>query len=51
MTELVPSFLAKLNRAEKHLADLDQAISEYGSLAEGSRPYTLRKRIEGHDKR
>lgn len=51
MAELVPSYLAKLNRAEKHLADLDEAISAYSNPADGSRPYTVRKRIEGHGQR
>jgi hypothetical protein len=51
MSELVPSFLSKLDRSEKHLADLDAAIGDYGSASGRSRPYTVSKRIEGHDKR
>lgn len=41
---LVPSFIAKLSRAEKHLADLQVAIHEYG--AGPPHPYAVRKRIE-----
>ncbi len=49
MTELVPSFLSKLERAEKHLADLDDAVAAYGG-SDGSRPYTVRDGIEGERK-
>jgi hypothetical protein len=43
MTAIVPSFLAKLARAEKHLADLKTEIDRYA----GSKPYTVRKGVEG----
>jgi hypothetical protein len=51
MPELVPSYLAKLTRAEKHLVELADAIKLYGGSDSASRPYTVRKRIEGKDKR
>lgn len=46
---ITPSFLAKLARAEKHLSDLNGAVRAYG--AELPRPYTVRKGVEGHNKR
>lgn len=51
MADIIPSYLAKLTRAEKHLADLQDAIDAYGGVGTASRPYTLRKRVEGQDKR
>src|SRR5665647_3685417 len=48
MAELVPSFLAKLSRAEKHLADLQAAIDTW---AGPPHPYAVSKRVEGHRKR
>jgi hypothetical protein len=51
MADIIPSYLAKLARAEKHLADLKDAIDVYGGVGTSSHPYTLRKRVEGYDKR
>lgn len=51
MADIIPSYLAKLTRAEKHLIDLKDAIDKYGGTNAASRPYTLRKRIEGHNQR
>jgi hypothetical protein len=51
MADIIPSYLAKLTRAEKHLIDLKDAIDEYGGANAASHPYALRKRVEGHDKR
>lgn len=52
MTAIVPSFVAKLDRAEKHIADLNEAIERYGGTHEdaASRPYTVRARVEGKKK-
>jgi hypothetical protein len=50
-TAIVPSFVAKLNRAEKHLIDLQAALEQYGGTDARTRPYTVRKRIEGKAKR
>jgi hypothetical protein len=43
MSAVVPSYLAKLSRAEKHLIELHEAISKYAA----SQPYTVRQGIEG----
>jgi hypothetical protein len=51
MSAIVPSFLAKLDRAETHLMDLNDAIGRYGTPSDLPHPYTVRKRIEGHNKR
>jgi hypothetical protein len=40
MPEIVPSFLAKLARAEKHLLELEDALVRYGGAGTDSRPYT-----------
>jgi hypothetical protein len=44
MTELIPSYLLKINRAKKHLADLEAAVAKYRD----SHPYeayqTIKKR-------
>ncbi len=47
MTAIVPSYLAKLARAEKHLVDLKAEIGRYAS----TKPYTVRDRIEGKKQR
>jgi hypothetical protein len=44
---IVPSYVAKVARAKKHLIDLQAAID----LFAGSHPYTVRERIEGKKKR
>jgi hypothetical protein len=44
---IVPSYVAKLSRAEKHLIELEEAIDEYAA----SRPYAVRKGIEGKKKK
>jgi hypothetical protein len=51
VSALVPSFLSKLDRAEKHLADLNKAVRRYGGDAGSAHPYTVRKRVEGNNKR
>ncbi len=51
MADIIPSYLAKLTRAEKHLIDLKDEIDKYGGTNAASHPYTLRKRIEGHNQR
>lgn len=51
MGALVPSYIAKLGRAEKHLLDLEAAIETFGGSSADTRPYTVRKRIEGKKKR
>jgi hypothetical protein len=40
---IVPSHIAKITRAKKHLSDLNEAVYEYGN----THPYTVRKGIEG----
>jgi len=44
---IVPSYIAKVARAKKHLIDLPAAID----LFSGSHPYTVRERVEGKKKR
>jgi hypothetical protein len=44
---IVPSYLAKLSRAEKHLVELKEAIDAYTA----AKPYAVRKRIEGKKKK
>jgi hypothetical protein len=51
MTAIVPSFIAKLNRSEAHLVNLKDAIDSYGGTTPDTRPYTVRKRVEGKKKR
>src|SRR5271163_5190888 len=46
MTAIVPSYLSKVSRAEKHLVELHEAIDAFIA----SKPYTVRKRIEGKKK-
>ena len=48
---IVPSFVAKLNRAEKHLVELKAAIDAFGGSSADTRPYTVSTRIEGKKKR
>jgi hypothetical protein len=43
VSAVVPSYLAKISRAEKHLIELHEAIDEYAA----ARPYAVRKRVEG----
>ncbi len=47
MPGIVPSYLAKLSRAEKHLVELKGAIDDYTT----TEPYTVRKRIDGKKKK
>jgi hypothetical protein len=42
-TAVVPSYLSKLSRAEKHLVDLKEAIDAYAA----SKPYAASKGFEG----
>lgn len=51
MDVVVPSFLAKIGRAEKHLVELKDSIERYGGSDADSRPYAVRTRIEGKKKR
>jgi hypothetical protein len=44
---IVPSFVAKVSRAKKHLIDLETAIDEFAR----TKPYTVTERIEGKKKR
>src|SRR5215212_2557483 len=44
---IVPSYIAKVARAKKHLIDLQAAID----LFAGDHPYTARERIEGKKQR
>lgn len=46
MTAVVPSFIAKVTRAEKHIADLESEIAAYAAR----KPYTVRARVEGKKK-
>jgi hypothetical protein len=46
MTELFPSFLQKIGRAEKHLIDLDAAVTDYRDR----HPYRVSETIEGKRK-
>jgi hypothetical protein len=48
---IVPSFVGKLGRAEKHLVDLKASIERYGGTDVSNRPYTVRKRVEGNGRR
>jgi len=50
MAEIVPSFVGKLDRAETHLVELKAAIERYGGTDPGTRPYTVRKRVESKRK-
>jgi hypothetical protein len=45
MTTVIPSYLAKVNRAEKHLMDLQAEIDRYAA----SQPYAVTYSIEGND--
>ncbi len=46
MTAVVPSYLAKVHRAEKHLVDLEEEIQRYSR----TKPYTVREALEGNKK-
>lgn len=46
MTAIVPSYIAKVGRAKQHLIELEAAIDRYTN----TKPYTVRKRIEGKKK-
>jgi hypothetical protein len=48
---VVPSYIAKLSRAEKHLVDLKAAIEVFGGDSVATRPYTVSTRIEGKKQR
>jgi hypothetical protein len=43
LSAVVPSYLAKVSRAEKHLIELHEAIEEYAAR----KPYTVRQGVEG----
>ena len=47
MTEVVPSYLKKLTRAEKHLNELKTEVKRYGD----SHPYEITEGIEGQTKK
>ena len=47
MPSIVPSYLAKLDRAQHHLGELKDAIERFGGTDKASRPYTIRKSLEG----
>ncbi|MFY9264049.1 MAG: hypothetical protein WAO61_01280 [Solirubrobacterales bacterium] len=47
MSALVPSFVAKVARAKKHLVDLEHAVEAFASTD----PYTVSERVEGKKKR
>ncbi len=47
MTAVVPSYIAKISRAEKHLVELNEAIDEYAAR----KPYAVRRGIEGKKQR
>ncbi len=47
VSAVVPSYLAKLSRAEKHLVELKDAIDGYAAV----NPYTVRKGVEGKKKK
>jgi hypothetical protein len=44
--EIVPSYIAKVTRAEKHIADLETEIARYAAC----KPYAVREAIEGKKK-
>ena len=46
MVSIVPSYVAKITRAKKHLIDLNEAVDEYAD----AHPYTVREGIEGKKK-
>lgn len=47
MTAIVPSYVAKLGRAKKHLIDLEVEIARYAA----TKPYAVRDSVEGKKKR
>jgi hypothetical protein len=47
MPAVVPSFIAKLSRAKKHLVDLEAEIQRFAD----THPYTVCERVEGKKKR
>ena len=52
MADIIPSYLAKLTLGPKSTSSISRdAIDLYGGAGTPSHPYTLRKRVEGHDKR
>jgi hypothetical protein len=46
MTAIVPSYIAKVSRAKKHLVELEEAIERYSN----TKPYTVRQGVEGKKK-
>jgi hypothetical protein len=50
MSTVVPSCVAKLGRAEKHLVELKEAIDAYAGSTPDTHPYTVRKGVEGKKK-
>jgi hypothetical protein len=46
MTSIIPSYIAKVTRAEKHIADLEAEIARYAAR----KPYAVREAIEGKKK-
>lgn len=47
MTAIVPSYIAKVSRAEKHLIDLEAEIARYAAR----KPYTVSESVQGKKKR
>lgn len=46
----MPSFLGKLERADKHLEYLKAAIDDYAGIDQSDRPYLAAKTVEGKQK-
>lgn len=46
MTVIVPSYIAKISRAKKHLVELEEAIGRFAD----SEPYAVRQGVEGKKK-
>lgn len=51
MPPIVPSYIGKVGRAEKHLVDLKAAIDNWGGPNAQPRPYTVRKRRQSKRQR
>jgi hypothetical protein len=47
MTAIVPSYVAKANRAAKHLIDLEAEIGRHAAR----KPYTVQTTVQGKKKR
>jgi hypothetical protein len=44
---IVPSYIGKVRRAEKHIIELKAAISKWAGVSSDTRPYTVRPRPQG----